>query len=363
MCIRDSYSADDAAKYFPRIADWESGAATPTYRQLEMMADKFQLPVAAFFFPSPPDIQLTQQSFRTLPDHYFELIPRTVRSFVRKGQAMQLNLAELNDQRNPAETLITTDLPIRSSTSVENIALKVRAYLGISLAEQYKWATVEDALEGWRDAFARAGVFVFKDAFHAEGYFGFCLYDKDFPIIYVNNSSTKTRQLFTLFHELAHLLFHTSGIDVVDDSYIGHLAERERRVEIMCNQFAAAFLVPDEAFSEALTGRGTTRDTAALLADRFKVSREVIYRKLLNRELISEKEYEDAAASWAKQATPKERGGNYYYNQIAYLGARYIDLALTRYNQHRFDSTQLAAYLNIKPKNVEAFEFVYAGLK
>jgi Zn-dependent peptidase ImmA (M78 family) len=93
------------------------------------------------------------------------------------------------------------------------------------------------------------------------------------------------------------------------------------------------------------------------------VSREVIYRKLLNRELISEKEYEDAAASWAKQATPKERGGNYYYNQIAYLGARYIDLALTRYNQHRFDSTQLAAYLNIKPKNVEAFEFVYAGLK
>jgi Zn-dependent peptidase ImmA (M78 family) len=34
--------------------------------------------------------------------------------------------------------------------------------------------------------------FVFKDTFRLEGYSGFSLYDDPFPIIYVNNSSTKT---------------------------------------------------------------------------------------------------------------------------------------------------------------------------
>ena len=83
----------------------------------------------------------------------------------------------------------------------------------MSLANQYAWPDDETALKTWRKVLTDAGVFVFKDAFRVEGYSGFSLYDDEFPIIYVNNSATKTRQIFTLFHELAHLLFHTSGID------------------------------------------------------------------------------------------------------------------------------------------------------
>ena len=41
-----------------------------------------------------------------------------------------------------------------------------------------------------------------------------------FSDIYVNNSAAKTRQIFTLFRELGHLLFHTSGIDPLDDQYV-----------------------------------------------------------------------------------------------------------------------------------------------
>jgi len=42
-------------------------------------------------------------------------------------------------------------------------------------------------------------VFVFKDAFRAEDYCGFSLFDPVFPLIYVNNSMPKSRQIFTLF--------------------------------------------------------------------------------------------------------------------------------------------------------------------
>ena len=50
-----------------------------------------------------------------------------------------------------------------------------------------------------------------QEVFQAEGLFGFCLQDDEFPIIYLNNSAAKSRQIFSLFHELAHLLLRTSG--------------------------------------------------------------------------------------------------------------------------------------------------------
>ena len=136
-------------------------------------------------------------------------------------------------------------------------------------------------MKKWRDGLHRVGIFVFKDAFRDESYSGFSLYDDVFPIIYVNNSSAKTRQIFTLFHELAHLLFHTSGIDPLEDVY-STLPERQRRIEILCNRFAAQFLVPETAFRRRLPGPPTER-TAELLASRFKVSRETIFRKFLDR--------------------------------------------------------------------------------
>lgn len=40
---------------------------------------------------------------------------------------------------------------------------------------------------------------------------------------------------------------------------------------------------------------------------------------------------------------------------------RYIDLAFTRYYQHRFDQRQLAEYLNMKPKSLPTFAEKFAG--
>lgn len=359
---RAGFSLEDASRSFKKIADWESGEASPSYPQLEQMADKFKCPVAVFFFPNPPELPSVEQSFRTLSAEDFATIPRTVRAFLRKGQAMQINLAELNDGKNQAPRLITRDLQFSTGTSLDEIAATVRSYLGISVEVQVSWKNVEQALEAWREAFAQVGVFVFKDAFHTRGYFGFCLYDEEFPVVYVNNSTVKTRQIFTLFHELGHLLFHTSGVDIIDDQYIQHLGSNEKKIEIICNGLAAKVLVPDEILDQMLKGATAGRETAARLADHFCVSREVIYRKMLDRGLIPEGEYTNAAKDWASQIKPVAEGsGNYYNSQFAYLGSRYIDLAFTRYYQRRFDEVQLAEYLNIKPKSLPKFEAKFGG--
>lgn len=141
---------------------------------------------------------------------------------------MQINLAELNEGTNPSKNLIIRDLKFSPNTSIDDIAAAVRSYLGVSIEELASWKSVDEALDSWREILAaRAGVYVFKDAFHAPNYFGFCLYDTEFPVIYINNSATKSRQIFTLFHELGHLLFHTSGIDILNDSYLKHLDDED----------------------------------------------------------------------------------------------------------------------------------------
>jgi len=155
------------------------------------------------------------------------------------------------------------------------------------------------------------GVSVFKDAFKVPNYAGFCLYDDAFPIIYANNSNAKTRQIFTLFHELAHILLHTSGINVLTDDFMQRLPEDAQRIEIICNRFTAEFLLPEDVFEVAFAGRPPTEGTAEYLADLFHVSRECIYRGFRGRNLINSAAYESASRRWAEQQNAGDGGGNY----------------------------------------------------
>jgi Zn-dependent peptidase ImmA (M78 family)/transcriptional regulator with XRE-family HTH domain len=352
---RAGLSPEEAAHKFPKIAAWETGTASPSYPQLESMADEFRIPVAVFFFPERPNVPRIEESFRTLPDTEFVRLPRRIQFLLRKAKAFQVGLYELTQGRNPAERLITRDLEFTVRMSPNTMAARVRDYLGVSLAQQTAWRNGDEALKEWRQALYRVGIFVFKDAFREESFSGFSLFDDVFPIIYVNNSAAKTGQIFTLFHELGHLLFHTSGIDPLDDQYVERLPDRPRHIEVLCNRFAAQFLLPEKAFEEAFAGQRPTEETAEMLAGRFHVSREFIFRKFLDRNLITREEYGRAARGWAAQKQ-EGSGGNPYRSKLTYLGRDYVALAFNQYHQNRIDETQLGEYLDMKPKNVGTLE-------
>lgn len=151
------------------------------------------------------------ETFRTLPEAELERLPSRGRMLMRKAKAMQINLAELTQGRNAAERLITRDLQFAPNVNIAEMAATVRDYIGVTVQQQ-AWRGDDAAVKEWRAALLNVDVFVFNDAFRVDDFSGFCLYDDEFPVIYVNNSSTKTRQIFTYSHELAHLIFHTSGI-------------------------------------------------------------------------------------------------------------------------------------------------------
>ncbi len=342
---------------FRKIAEWESGDSNPTYRQLELLAKDLWVPVAIFFFPEPPDFPEIEKTFRTVGSEQFAEIPPKIRLLLHKARAFQIGLTELNDDRNPARKMITKELVFGIDDDITDMAAQARTILGISLHDQFDWQDDDTALKSWRKVFYEVGVTVFKDAFREERYCGFSLYDDEFPIIYVNNSNTKTRQIFTLFHELAHLIFGTSGIDS-EVEFENPLPANHRRIEIKCNRLAAEILVPEEALTKEIGYRKATKSLAETLAGRFCVSREVIFRKFLDRGLVSEAAYEAAKQEWDSQVTRRRGngGGNFYRTRIAYLGEDYISLAFKRYYQDRIDEEELADYLAIKPKHLDQLE-------
>jgi transcriptional regulator with XRE-family HTH domain len=133
---RAGLSRDEATEKFRRFPEWEAGESGPTYPQLEQLADVLKVPIAVFFFPEPPNVPSINETFRTLPEAELERLPSRIRLLMRKAKAMQLNLIELTEGRNPAERLITRDIHFAAKVNITEMATAVREYIGVSLQQQ-----------------------------------------------------------------------------------------------------------------------------------------------------------------------------------------------------------------------------------
>jgi len=340
------------------IEEWEEGKTSPTFSQLERLAfEIYKRPLAVFFFPDVPKEDTPKTEFRTLPDTIINELPPEIVKLYRSAKLYQLYLEELFDGEKSSEKSLLEKFSINDKTNINTLTKEIRKELNIPIEEQAKWKSTETAFKNWRAVFEANGIFVFKDAFKNDDFSGFCLYDKKYPVIFVNNSMPDSRQIFTLFHELGHLLFKSGGIDFRSSEFTKQFSGYYSDVEVNCNRFANEFLVPPDEFdSFQLT---VSEAQFVKLANHFSVSREVILRNYLDRGLVEPDYYEQMAAKWTKEAKESKEeaeGGSYYYNKKAYLGDRYISIVYGKYYQNKITLDNVADYLNVKAKNLPAFE-------
>ncbi len=400
-------SIEDVAGHFKKdpefIENWEKGLSSPSFPQLEKLAKKYKRPTAIFFFPEVPQEESLKNSFRTLPEQDIQNIQPHLRFLIRKARAMQINLSELNNDSNPSNRFLLHNFNVENKP-LDVVARELRDYLGIDLNTQKQYRNPEKAFKEWRSAVEKHGVFVFKDAFKDRRFSGFCLYDDVFPVIYINNSLPPPRQIFTLFHELAHLLFKTSYIEASslgDRESLNRLSEYDKEIEVFCNAFADEFLVPDDDFrrrddnfrqhsdADFIQHSDADFDDRYLqhLAEEYSVSREVILRKFSDNGTIDSEFYNKKVRQWSEvweaqkqrdttaqkqrdttaqkqrdTAAQKQRdtaaqkqhdktktsGGNSISTKRAYLGENYIEMAFSQYYKENISIEQLADYLDVK---------------
>ena len=108
-----------------------------------------------------------------------------------------------------------------------------------------------------------------------------------------------------------------------------------------------------------MKGQPPTEATAELLASRYHVSREFVFRRFLDQSWIDEVAYNEAAKRWSQQRGGGS-GGDYYWTKLSYLGRDYVALALSEFHRSRISEAQLADYLDTKPKNLAGIEGYFA---
>lgn len=362
---RSGYSlahvAQRMGKTTDQVAEWEDGAAHPTWRQFERLArDLYRRPTALFFFPEPPDEPPAIAEFRRQPaDVLSDLEPDTLYA-VRLARARRFDLDELAQYADPGGKDILATLGGKTRPNdAASLAVEARSFIGVSLDEQVAWPSAEVALDQWRDAVQACGVWVFKRSFKQEDIAGFSLSSPKHPLIYLNNGQAKTRQIFTLFHELAHLLFGSGHLGRTDpEHYVEILHGEDKAIETACNIFAGEFLVPDQDFRRHAPPGVPDEETVASLAAHYSVSREVILLDYRQRQWIDEQVYNNRLAE-LRASYPRASssgGGNYYATQGTYLGAKYVTLAFNGYYQGHYDQGQLSEYLGVKATSVSGLE-------
>ena len=339
------------------VNDWESGERALTYVQLETLADKYKRPIAIFFFPEPPEEPNIAENLALRSSDNEQLEPR-IHILLRQAYARQLSLMELNLGTNPSKKKIFRDLQARSTDSVTALSQKTRTYLDINVKTQANWDNAREALANWRDHIEEAGIFIFKEAFQDDSIDGFCLVHDEFPIIYLNNSRPPVRQIFSLFHELAHLLLGENDIT-------RGISRGGGEIEDFCDQFAAAFLVPSDDLKTRLDFSVYDDDAIEELANYYKVSRPVILLKLIDQGIFTQETYWEKIDQWTEEhehriesmaGSTSPRGGSYYNTQAVYLGYRFMELAFGKYRQGQCSIEQLAEHLNVKVKHLPQLE-------
>ncbi|MDR1509020.1 MAG: ImmA/IrrE family metallo-endopeptidase, partial [Synergistaceae bacterium] len=279
---------------------------------------------------------------------------------IRHARAYQISLRELFGTINPNPEPIWRSVVLSQEDSVTEQASAIRARLKVTLEDQTKWPDDDRALRHWRSAVEHAGIFVFKDTFKQKAISGFSLSDDSFPIIYLNNSTTKTRQIFSLFHELAHVLLRMNGLSKFETDYLEELPRREREIEKFCNSLAAEILIPMGDFeyqAKEISGNVEKVPDAVFktLAERYGVSREAVLRRFLDWGKVDSSFYRNKAREWSSQQQ-QSGGGDYYATRSAYLSGSMAKEVFSRYYRRQITKEEASEYLGVNPQNFEKLE-------
>lgn len=353
--VPDHHAAKRAGVPVARLMEWELGESRPTVAQLRALAELYKRPLAIFFFDAVPKDFSVMKSFRRLPDTDEttlspQLAAQTRGALVRREVALELTAAA-------GEEVPRFTLRAAATESADAAAARIRDALGVTATEQLSWPNEHAAYKAWRGAVESLGVLVFQVArVRVEEMRGLSAFQQPFPVILINGSDSIRGRTFSLFHELAHCLLHEVHVcDWHDEAnWTG------ANTEVWSNAFAANLLVPSAALAAEFrrVGRGPAREAdwveTRRVADVFKVSQEVVLRRLVTLGSLTEGAYRAARERLQKLERPKMRkakgGPSPDLTAVWTFGAPFVRSVLGALDQRRITLSDVSDYLDVKVK-------------
>lgn len=326
---RADLGIDDLSRKFPKLRDWESGEALPTFKQLEDFAKATHVPFGFLFLPTPPEIPMPIPDFRTVRNRHLGPASPDLLDTVYTMQQRQAWLRETRLECESAALAFVGSARLTDNPAA--IGREMRRLLGLEGGWAANARTWQKAVGALRASIEALGVMAVINGvvgnntsrvLDVEEFRGFALSDEFAPLIFVNGADAKSAQMFTLAHELAHLWLGAEGSGL---SGFPGIFPDDGAVETFCDQAAAEFLVPEDELRAWWPEVKRHASPFEMLARWFKVSPIVIGRRAMDLRLTDRQYFFDFYEAYTRQERKQKQagsgGGDFYNNQNARLGS------------------------------------------
>lgn len=333
------------------IEAWETGAELPTKGQFSKLVKALKRPSAVFFLPEPPASASMPTALRRAPGLGAHRIGPEEALQIRWARRLQeITSWVIKDSgQNPA----ALDRCSLEADPVES-ADQVRKRSTVSTEEQLGWPNPSAAFRAWRGYLEEQGVLVLQLSMGKSSIRGFSVWDEYAPLVAVNTAYHPTARIFTLFHEVGHLLTRS------DAACLSFVLPSDRGIEAerWCERYAAAFLLPEDALLKAAEGYGissalrtTDPDKARLIANRFSVSTRATALRLQEIGLAEPSLYGAVVSMFADRDWNSPTGGGEQpttKRRLGQLGAKIPEILLDATDRGRLTIRDMADFLQLK---------------
>lgn len=339
---------------------WEKGENSPTWNQLREVSKKYHIPTAFFFMDCPPNFDNLPNmiNYRKLvADSIYETNSPNLINNIRKSETRREIYLDLLNELN--EDILLFKVPkLEHDTKI--FSNYIREILGISLSTQKSWykeVNHYNFLNIWKEVLnEKLGVLIFEtEGVLLEEMRALCIFHEKIPIILLNGKDSVNGRIFSLFHELTHLLLGESAICGDDEN---------TKEEIFCNAVAGEFLVPEHDLNISINGVTDLLSYNSLkkLYNSYGVSEHVILRRLLDANKISRRDYISYINSYEESFSKSSgSGGNYLNNMIKYNGKAYYSVILDAYEVGIINSLEFSKFTDLGKKQIPKLQESFYG--
>ncbi len=334
-------SPDDIAKKLKiskeKVKAVENGETSFTMLQIKKLADIYHRPLAAFFMDSPPQLPFTLTDYRINREK--RLTPRVCVA-QRRAYYLASKIAELSGKRSQIP-------PFLETLEADELAHEFRRSMNMTLIKSQK---AEDVLNNYKRTLEEnLLISIVEYPLKADDVRAFSI-SSDISIIVLNEQDKPEIKLFSLFHEICHLLKRMNGICSIN------IEQNGLEIERYCNSFSAEFLVPQDALKHDIGDqRVFDREIISELSNSYAVSKQVIMLRLLALGYIVKREYDNFKRNFdvEKLEKPKFARRNWdkvFFNRIGYLAQQEVGRA---YHKGEISFSEVIGVFDMKSKHAE----------
>lgn len=286
-----------------RIEAWESGSESPSLPQAKVLAKQYRIFFAYLYLPDIPQRtkRLEKVDYRTFGNQGLAEMSRELRWFLRDIEERRDVMLELYTSAEMAVRPFKIVFQINSSENL--LATELRKLLSLSAVAQSKFRKPETMLSYCVSKLEERDFLIFQAAkIQPNEMRGLSVAYEEFPIIVLNRKDEPSARLFTLLHELVHIVTRTSGIC----NNVSQNELQQNKIELYCNKVAGLALVPTNFLLQnknvpLIQQYGIDDAYIRAIARDFAVSREVIIHRLWDIGIIDRKAYFDTLNTYSEE--------------------------------------------------------------